>query len=431
MNTTLIILWYLGWTLGVIATGMLATIDSAFRHLRMREVVESKGSDHTRLNRWLQWSSAIKASVAVWHTLLLCVTAAAVPVIVYFTRGQTRFFISIIICCVMLIFIAVAAVLAPRFLAARLGSNLALRLISFLHIWALVTRPLTYIILQPAQIIARIAGVNTQEENPFNADIETNKDAHFTDNNDTLEAEEHEMLKSIFEFGDTIVREVMTPRTRMVAIAAATTLDDAISLAMEEGHSRLPVYEKDIDHIVGIFYLRDALTFWKHTDDNDLPNVSAIMHEAFFVPETKKVNELLREFRVNKTQMAVIVDEYAGTAGLATLEDLIEEIVGEIQDEYDSEPDVEYVQVDDTTWRLDASMAVDDVNNLINIELPEDEDFDTVGGYVMFTLGHVPEEGEVVEEEDFTMKILTVENRRIQTLEIRTHNLPENSEQNS
>ncbi len=414
----------------VLAAGLLASVDAAFRLLSMREVVESKGSDHTRLNRWLQWSSSIKAAVAVWYALLLCCAAGAVPVILYLTLTHSAPYLKIIVSCVMLFVIVVVSVITPRYLALRYGSNVALRLITFLHIWAVGTQPVTYLILRFAELLAHLAGINTKEANPFDGDSESHKNSHFTDNGDALEAEEHEMLKSIFEFGDTIVREVMTPRTRMVAIAASTTLDDAISLAMEEGHSRLPVYEKNIDHIVGIFYLRDALTFWRQPDDTDLPNVSAIMHDAFFVPETKKVNELLREFRINKTQMAVIVDEYAGTAGLATLEDLIEEIVGEIQDEYDSEPDVEYVCIDDATWRLDAAMAVDDVNNLLHIELPEDEDFDTVGGYVMFTLGHVPEEGEVIEEETFAMKILTVENRRIKTLEIHTHNLTEKSEQN-
>lgn len=414
--TMFLFLSYAIWLLLLLVTGCLASMDGAFRTLRMRQIVAARDSDHIQVKRWLQWRTHIRASVAIWHALCLLASSLAIPYLLYRMPSQASLTLRILVCVLLVFLLIVYGVLMPRYLASYLGTRIALRLMPLLYIWARITQPLTYILLTPAEKCATRCGGATQTDAPFNGEKDTEEP--FADSTDTFQEEEHAMLRSVFEFGDTIVREVMTPRTRMVAIPANTSLDDAIARALDEGHSRLPVYENDFDHIVGIFYLRDALTFWKKTDEGALPAVDAIMHTPFFVPETKKVNELLREFRVNKTQIAIIVDEYAGTAGIATLEDLIEEIVGEIHDEYDEEPTSEYIQVDEHTWRINATMAVDDLNAYIPVNLPEDEDFDTVGGYLMSALGHVPDEGETMKKDDYTFTILGVENRQITTIEI-------------
>ena len=153
----------------------------------------------------------------------------------------------------------------------------------------------------------------------------------------------------------------------------------------------------------------------------DLTWVAGWLFCYFFVPETKKVNELLEEFRASKIQLAVIVDEYGGTAGIATMEDLLEEIVGEIQDEYDTEQLEEFLQIDENTFELDAGLAVDDINDKLDIQLPEEEDFDTLAGYIMFKLGHLPAEGEVVEEKEFDICILKVIDRRVERVRLTRH----------
>jgi len=153
-------------------------------------------------------------------------------------------------------------------------------------------------------------------------------------------------------------------------------------------------------------------------DENELPELRKIIRKPFFVPETKKVNELLKEFKAAKIQLAVIIDEYGGTAGLATLEDLVEEIVGEIHDEFDVDEDKEYEQIDENTFIIDAGVLVDDVNDDLKIHLPEEEDFDTIGGYVMFKLGHMPKEGEIISDKEFVIKILKVTDRRVEKIEL-------------
>jgi CBS domain containing-hemolysin-like protein len=214
----------------------------------------------------------------------------------------------------------------------------------------------------------------------------------------------------------------------MVALPVTTPLDDAVSAALDSGHSRLPVFEENSDNIVGIFYVRDVLQYWNVRREEQAPSLTSLLRSAFFVPETKKVNELLEEFRASKVQLAVIVDEYGGTAGIATMEDLLEEIVGEIQDEYDTEQQEEWRQIDQNTFELDAGIPVDDVNDILGVHLPEEEDFDTLGGYIMYKLGHLPSEGETLEEKEFDISILKVTERRIDQVKLVRHIEPTEQE---
>src|SRR5689334_2155048 len=205
-----------------------------------------------------------------------------------------------------------------------------------------------------------------------------------------IETQERELIHSIFEFGDTVVREVMLPRTDMVAVEADATVDEAIESAISAGKSRLPAYEENSDDIVGLVFLKD-LVARRSAGAGDEP-VRHSMRSAHFVPESKRVAELLREMQTEKFHMAIVVDEYGGTAGLVTMEDLLEEIVGEITDEYDvDEPAVE--QLPNGAWRVPGRTPIDEINEHLDVDLPQDE-WDQVGGLVFNTLGHVPVEGE-------------------------------------
>jgi putative hemolysin len=226
---------------------------------------------------------------------------------------------------------------------------------------------------------------------------------------DVIEQEERQLIHSIIEFGDTVVREVMVPRPDMVAVEGRASVSDAIEVAIASGYSRLPVFEQGIDDIVGIVFTKDLLR--AEREGRALDDVRAFKRDAHFVPETKRVAELLPEMQREKFHMAIVVDEYGGTAGLATLEDLIEELVGEIVDEYDVEEEpVESLPNGDV--RVTARLPLDELNELLEVELPEG-DWDTVGGLLLNLLGHLPHEGESVDVDGHRLTAERVQGRRI------------------
>ncbi|MGH9149795.1 MAG: hemolysin family protein [Acidimicrobiales bacterium] len=226
---------------------------------------------------------------------------------------------------------------------------------------------------------------------------------------EVIEHEERALIRSIIEFGDTVAREVMVPRPDMVAVEGRDKVGDVLSAAIAAGLSRIPVYEQGVDDIAGIVFTKDLMrAVQEHRDDEA---VRALGREARYVPETKRVAELMKEMQRDKFHMAIVIDEYGGTAGLVTLEDLIEELVGEIVDEFDvEEPRIEALAGGD--YRVSARMAVDEVNELLSASLPEG-DWDSVGGLVFNLAGHVPTEGEAVDVSGFRLVAEKVQGRRI------------------
>jgi CBS domain containing-hemolysin-like protein len=230
-----------------------------------------------------------------------------------------------------------------------------------------------------------------------------------------IESQERHLIHSIFEFGDTLVREVMTPRPDMVAVEADDTVAAAIQQAIDRGFSRLPAYESSTDNIIGLVYLKDLVSLDRAGRGSDPVRVA--VRPAVFVPEQKRVAELLREMQQKQFHMAIVVDEYGGTAGLVTMEDLLEEIVGEIADEYDrDEPQLE--RLGDGELRVPGRTPIDDVNDELDVELPSDE-WDTVGGLLFNLLGHVPEEGETVCFQGLEFRAERVQGHRIVTVYVR------------
>jgi len=226
--------------------------------------------------------------------------------------------------------------------------------------------------------------------------------------------DEKAMIYSIFEFGDTRAREVMVPRIDLIALDVDTSLQEALDVVVEAGHSRIPIYERTVDHIVGLLYAKDLLV--RLREQGAEPPLREILRPAYFVPETKKVDDLLREMQQRRVHMAIVVDEYGGTAGLVTVEDILEEIVGEIQDEYDAEEPV-FEQISDNEYLLDARMDLDDVNYLLGTELPT-ESGDTLGGLIYSSLGKVPTPGEQLHIDGLTIEVLTVAGRRIRKVRV-------------
>ncbi|MGI9033066.1 MAG: hemolysin family protein [Acidimicrobiales bacterium] len=247
------------------------------------------------------------------------------------------------------------------------------------------------------------------KEGPFVSEEELLAMADVAVEEDVIEREERQLIHSIIEFGDTLVREVMVPRPDMVAVEARASQTDVMEVVIAAGFSRIPVYEKGIDDIAGLVYAKDLMRATR--EGRGQGPVRELVRPARFVPETKRVAELMPEMQKDKSHMAIVVDEYGGTAGLVTLEDLIEELVGEIVDEYDvEEAKVEPLANGDV--RVNARMPIDDVNELLDVEFPSG-DWDTVGGLIYNLLGHVPIEGESVDYDGHRLRAEKVQGRRI------------------
>ena len=230
-----------------------------------------------------------------------------------------------------------------------------------------------------------------------------------------INEEEGDMLHSIFEFGETIVREVMVPRTDMVCCSINATLEELLKAIISSGHSRIPIYDKSTDHIVGIVYAKDLLRFWgRKAEDISIPRV---MRSPFFVPETKNIEDLLQDFKTRRVHLAIAIDEYGGTSGLITIEDLLEEIVGDIQDEYDVEEE-ELVEEEDGNVLVDGRLNIEELEEYFDIEVPR-EKFDTVGGYLLDLFGYVPRSGEEILDGPLQMTVVDSDDRKIQKVRIR------------
>src|SRR5437667_2615358 len=248
------------------------------------------------------------------------------------------------------------------------------------------------------------------KQGPFLSEEELLAMADVAVEEEVIEKEERALIHSIIEFGDTVVREVMVPRPDMVNVEASASVGDVMEVAITAGYSRLPVFEQNVDDIVGLVYVKDLIRASREDGRADR-SVREFMRVARFVPETKRVSDLMREMQKEKLHMAIVVDEYGGTAGLVTLEDLIEELVGEIVDEYDVE-DPAFEPLPDGDVRVNGRMPIDEVNELLHAELPEG-DWDTVAGLVFNLLGHVPTEGEAVEFNGHRLRAEKVQGRRI------------------
>lgn len=231
-----------------------------------------------------------------------------------------------------------------------------------------------------------------------------------------ISEDEGEMIQGIFSFRDTIAREIMVPRTEMVSARAETSVSDIIKLIIQSGHSRIPIYEEDIDNIIGTLHAKDLLSYWGREDTA----IRDIVRPPYFIPETKKISEVLKDLRGNKSHIAIVIDEYGGTSGILTLEDIIEEIIGDIVDEYDAEENP-FVEHEDGSVTVSARLDVEELEDHFDVELPEGK-FESVGGFIINLLGRVPEVGEKVNYNDLEMVIEAANSRKIEKVNIRKKN---------
>ncbi len=286
--------------------------------------------------------------------------------------------------------------------------------------------PLTIGVNLMDSMVRRLAGQPDEEqdeEEAFEDEVRTIVTEGMRDG--LLEVDAREMIEGVMELGDADVAEIMTSRSDVDAINVEWDWPRIIKLVAEVGRTRLPVYENSLDTVVGILYVKDLLGVPQEGEIPKTP-VRSLLREPWFVPKTKPVDDLLREFRRTRSHMAIVVDEYGATAGVVTIEDALEEIVGDIVDESDKDEDVDLVQLDDATLEADGRVHIDELNEMFGLELPENDEFDTLGGFIIHQLGRIPAVDEVVHWEQYKLTVLKANRRRIERVRLEILEEPHN-----
>jgi len=398
-------LWVLVVVLVVFGTVLAISEASLTRMTRVRALalIEDKRRNAVTLER-------IEADPprylnAIYLSVMFCQNGSAILVAILAERSFGGWGITLVSVGFTLLYFVVVEAMAKTF--GVLHSDRA----------ALAVAPLVWFLGRalavPTRALIGLANVllpgRGLKQGPFVSEADLRAMAEAGLEEGSIEREETELIHSIFEFGDTIVREVMVPRPDVVAIEDDKALRDVQALVLEHGYSRIPVYREDLDDVVGMIFAKDVLKAL-HQGKQDMP-LADVVRDAHFVPESKKVADLLREMQRLKFHIALVTDEYGSVSGLVTLEDLLEELVGEITDEYDHE-EPEVVEVGDGSFRVDGKVAIDEVNDLLDVELP-DEEWDTVGGLMLGLLGAIPDEGQEVAFQNLVFTAEKVQGRRI------------------
>ena len=337
------------------------------------------------------------------------------------TSVSTSLFINIfgdggvaIATAVMTVLVLVFGEITPKTIAANSPEKVAVVVSKPISIIMKITKPIVWVFNLLTGIIFKIMGIDNDGVKPFITEEELKAMVNVSHEEGVLEMEEREIINNVFQFGDMQAKEAMIQRLDMVAIDIEDSYDEIIELFKSEKLSRLPVYQESIDDIVGILNIKDIIFL----SDEEIENfdIKDYVLEAFFTYEFKKITQLLEEMKKEKTQMAIVVDEYGGTAGLLTIEDLVEVIVGDIDDEYDEEEE-EIVKINDNEYLVEGSTKISDVNEQLGINL-ESEEFDSIGGFIIGYLKRIPEENEIIEVEDVKFKVESIDKNRINKIRI-------------
>jgi putative hemolysin len=401
----------------IFATGYLAMSETAITRtskLKALTLVEEKRRGANTLLRLVERIDRVLPVVLFALEVCTLVAATLVGVVAAHAFGSLGVVLAIVF---EVVVIFIFAELAPKTWAVQHPDRSALSTAPVIRL-LVAFKPLGWVTRALIAITNAILPGKGTKGGPYTSDEMLRAMADEAAEEEVIEHEERTLIHSIIDFGDTVVREVMVPRTDMVAVESYAHISDVIDIVIAAGFSRIPVYSQGIDDIVGIVFLKDLMR--EEREGNRDGDVSTVMREARFTPESKRVSELMREMQAGKFHMAMVVDEFGGTAGLVTLEDLIEELVGEITDEYDIE-EVPPEKLDDGTLVVNARMPVDEVNELLpDSDLPEGEDWDTVGGLLYSVLGHVPSEGETAVVGRHRLVAERVQGRRIGRVRIST-----------
>ena len=384
---------------------------TSISRIKLKNLVEEGDKKALEIESLISKPNVFLSTILVVNSVAVIIASSMTTVLALrFIPDYGELIGTILISLVVLIFCEIT----PKTAAVQNPLRWARVLVNPVRVAAWLLHPLVVTLSAITNTMVRLMGGQIKHRGPFVTEEELRLLVTVGEEEGILEEAETDMITSIFEFADTPVREVMIPRIDMVTLESDATVDEAVDLALQGGFSRIPVYEETIDNIIGVLYTKDMLKQLRD-DHNSLP-IRELVRPAYFVPETKKLDDLLREIRQKRTHMAIVVDEYGSVAGLVTIEDLVEEIVGDIQDEYDREENL-YEQVTQHEYIFDAKINLDEFNELMNTNL-QNADYDTLGGFLLSQLDKIPVPGDTITYENMTFTVLTTRGLRITKVKV-------------
>jgi putative hemolysin len=384
-------------------------------HIRLRHGVERGEAKAVHIVRMLENVERFLGTILVGNTLVnVACSAIATGIALRFFAARPALGIALATAATTIALLVIGE-LTPKTLGASKPRAFAYAVIYPLEVVSTVLHPVVVFIRLLAWPFLRLVGARSAAVRPLVTEEDLKMMFRVGREEGVLEEHEKEMLRSVIEFEDTMVKEVMVPRLDIVALPEEATLEEIVRVAVAAGYSRMPVYRENLDHIVGIAHVKDLLKVANQAG----VRLGEMVRKPYFVPETKKIGRLLREFQHHRVHMAVVVDEFGAVSGLVTLEDLVEEIVGEIQDEYDQE-EKEVVVLPDGSRQVTARMDLDDFNEIFGSRVPEG-DYETIGGFVINLLGRLPRVGEEVNFLNLTFRAVDVVGQRLLKLVVSVH----------
>jgi CBS domain containing-hemolysin-like protein len=387
--------------------------------LRVRHLAEEGSESAQALQQLQRDPNRFLSTVLIINTVALIVAASTATLLsVQFIPERYQLWGGLAVSLLLSLLLLIFAEVTPKTIAIRYAERVALAAAGPVTFLSSVLRPVIWLTTLVARLLFRGRGATR----PFVTEDELMTILHVSEEQGVIEQEERQMMRGIIEIGDKTVREVMVPRTDITAIEKSSSLDEVITVYREHRHTRMPVYEGDLDHILGLIHAKDLLLYFAEHRQKPF-KIERMLRPIKFTPEQKKVDELLHQMQVEKVHMMIVVDEYGGTAGLVTLEDLLEEIVGEIRDEYDQAEEEQLRVLSDKEAVVDARLPIDALNDRLDLGIAESDEYDSVGGYVISVLGEIPEAGASFKSGRATWTVEKVNGRRV--LEVRlTSDMP-------
>src|SRR6056297_771292 len=398
----------------LILSGFFSGSETAFmsaNRVRIRELVNEGDKKAERVDKLLEDQTKLLTTILIGNNLVNIAASAIATSIAIDIFGSKGVGIATgVVTLVILVF----GEITPK----SIGNNNPIKYAKLASVILLWLEKLLYpIILFFTILIKKLIGQDKMISSAFISEEEVRRFVNVSEEEGAIKESEKEMIQSVFEFDDIVVKEIMVPRIDMVCISKDASINELVDLAVEKGHSRIPVYEESIDDIIGLIYVKDLLQLLQKGKEN--LTLEDLIKPIYFIPESKQINKLLKEMQNRREHMAVILDEYGGTSGLITIEDLLEEIVGDIQDEFDLE-DKQINLINNKEILVDARVDLDDLNEILPIPLLDEESYETISGFVLHKLGYLPEEKEVIELDGITIEIEKIDEHRIQKLRIYT-----------
>lgn len=407
----------------ILLSGFFSASETALTGYKSNDLERLDGKKervYELLKSWIKDPNEMLTGMLIGNNIvnILASSITTVLVVNYFGQNSKAVLLATLI---MTVVILIFGEITPKLIARNNGALLAEFVIVIIYSMTLILKPVIIFLMFISKLIGRVLGINITSSQIVITEEDIISFVNVGNAEGVIEEDEKEMIHSIVTLGETTAKEVMTPRTSMLAFEGTKTINEVWDEIIENGFSRIPVYNETIDDVIGIMYVKDLMTYIK--DGNlDVP-INQFVRSAYFIPETKSIIEVLKEFRTLKVHIAMVLDEYGGVVGLVTIEDLIEEIVGEIRDEYDDEEEFFFKKINENEYEVDAMIDIETLDKELELELPISEDYESLAGLIVTELGKIGDVGDEVQLNNIYLKVLEVDKMRISKVLIKI--LPE------